>query len=521
MTTLTGSMILVRQALRRDRIMIVLWLLSLVGVCYASAAATGTFYNTITEQVHAAEAINNSPAIVALYGPILDVHSLGELAMTKLTVLYAVIVAVLFVILVRRHTRVEEESGRTELAGGTAIGRDAPLMAAVVEAAGVAVVLGLLAGLADIGGGLPASGSLAFGASWAGVGLVAVGLTAVAAQLTPSARTCAAITSASLGVLYAIRAVGDTSAAWVSWLSPLGWSTRLRAWHDPRWWVLALYVVLAAGLVVAAHLLRSRRDLGSGIFADRPGPATGSPRLADAIALAFRVHGPTLATWTVATAAMSVVFGAIAPSIGNLLDSDNARKMIERIGGVGALEKTLLAAILSVTGVVLTCFAIAVVGHGGGDEHDGRTEQVLATATSRSRAFVATMLVAFGGVVWLLLVSGLGTALGYGKSFGALIAAAVDQAPAIWLVTALAVLAWAWRSSWTAIGWGLLALFLTLGQVGEILNLPSWALGLSPYHHVPAMPVEGFSPGSTATLTGLSVLVLAVAWWRYRSRDIG
>ena len=66
----------------------------------------------------AAEAINASPAIVALYGPILDVHSLGELAMTKMTVIYAVFVAIMFLVLVRRHTRVEEENGQTELVGG-------------------------------------------------------------------------------------------------------------------------------------------------------------------------------------------------------------------------------------------------------------------------------------------------------------------------------------------------------------------------------------------------------------------
>src|SRR5690349_12332185 len=103
MNTTTASGLLVRQPLRRDRTMLALWLLALVGVCYASAAATGSLYGTVAEQVHAAEVISSSPAIVALYGPILDVHSLGELAMTKLTVLYAVFVAVLFVVLVRRH----------------------------------------------------------------------------------------------------------------------------------------------------------------------------------------------------------------------------------------------------------------------------------------------------------------------------------------------------------------------------------------------------------------------------------
>ena len=73
---------------------------------------------------------------------------------------------------------------------------------------------------------------------------------------------------------------------------------------------------------------------------------------------------------------------------------------------------------LSIAGVVVTCFAIAVVGHGAGDEHDGRTEQVLATAISRSRSFLATAVVALGGATWLLLVTGVGTALGLGLQAG-------------------------------------------------------------------------------------------------------
>ncbi len=75
--------------------MVGVWLVVLLLVCYASAAATADLYPTDAERVAAAEAINASPAIVALYGPILDVHSLGELAMTKMTVTYALFVAIM------------------------------------------------------------------------------------------------------------------------------------------------------------------------------------------------------------------------------------------------------------------------------------------------------------------------------------------------------------------------------------------------------------------------------------------
>ena len=113
---------------------------------------------------------------------------------------------------------------------------------------------------------------------------------------------------------------------------------------------------------VLAQVLRGRRDLGSGMLAARPGPATGSPRLADAVALSIRLHGPMLLGWTVALAVLGLVLGSIAPNIGSMLDSPAAREMMARLGGQGALEDTLVAAELSMIAVVVSCFGIAVVG---------------------------------------------------------------------------------------------------------------------------------------------------------------
>ena len=523
-----GAGLLTRAALRRDRVVIGAWYVVLLAVCYASAAATGSLYPAVADRVAAATAINSSPAVVALYGPVLDVSSLGELSMTKLTVLYAVFVAMLLLVLVRRHTRTEEEGGQAELLGGTVIGRGAPLAAAVAEATAVSVALGLLAALVDVAGGLPLVGSLAFGASWAGVGLVATGLTAVACQVSASSRTCAAVAAGALGVLFLVRAVGDTSAGWLSWLSPFGWSTKLHAWSGTRWWVLLLYVAAAVALVTLAQALRGRRDLGDGILATRPGPTAGSPRLADALALTLRLHGPMVLTWSVAIGLAGLVLGSIAPNIGSMLDSPAARDMIERLGGRGALEDTLISAELSVVAVIVTCFGIAVVGHGGTEERDGRTEQVLATPTSRSRSFVATLTVALAGSAWLLVVAGLTMTVGYGTAAGRLgeawsrvLPAALVQAPAVWLVTAITVAAYAVRGRWSVLGWAFLVGFLTLGQLGELLRLPTWVVQASPYVHVPKMPVEPFSAGPPLVLTALAAALLVAAWARYRSRDIG
>jgi ABC-2 type transport system permease protein len=298
----------------------------------------------------------------------------------------------------------------------------------------------------------------------------------------------------------------------------------LRAYGDTRWWVLLLYLATSAGLVLVAGALRARRDLGAGIVAPRPGPESGSPRLADAIALGVRVHTPMLIGWTVSIAALGLVFGAISPSF-DAFDSAGVRDMLERIGGAGALRDTLLGAVVSLIALMVTCFAIAVVSHGGSDERDGRTEEVLATATSRSRAFLATAIVGLGGATWLLLVAGIALALGVGTdtdhSFGRLVASAVAQAPAVWVVVALAVLCFALRSQWAVLGCGVVVVFATLGQIGALLGLPQWVLDLSPYSHAPRMPRADFDLGPALVLTGIAAVLLAASWLRYRRRDIG
>lgn len=520
MSTFTGTSLLLRQDLRRDRIIVPVWLVVLAGLTLVSAAATPGLYDTEAQRVKAVEALNDSPAIVALYGPILDVHSIGELAMTKMTVLYAAIAAVLFVVTVRRHTRVEEESGRSELVGGTAVGRDAPLLGSVVEAVLVAVGLGVLIALANIAGGLDPRGSVAFGAVWLGTGLVATGVAAVCCQVSASARTCAALAAALLGGLFLVRAVGDASgAAWLSWLSPFGWNTQARAWSGTRWWVLLLYPLLTAVLLVGAQWLRGRRDVGAGLVAPRPGPATGSPRLSDAVALSLRVHGAALVVWTGAVAVLGLLFGFIAPGLNDLLDSATAKELIDKLGG------QMLAAVLSMVAIVVSCFAVSVVSHAGADEAGGRAEEVLATATSRTRWLAASLLVALVGSVWLLLTTGVMLWVGYatagGPSVGDLVTAALGWSPAVWVVVGLAAVLLALRSSWAVLGWAWPALFLTLTIIGELVGFPAWLTGLSPYSHVPTMPAEPWRWAPEIGLTVVAAGLVAVAWLRFRQRDIG
>ena len=125
----------------------------------------------------------------------------------------------------------------------------------------------------------------------------------------------------------------------------------------------------------------------------------------------------------------------------------------------------------------------------------------------------------------MLLVTGFGLEIGYAAASGPgiddLVTAALAWMPAVWVVAGLAVLGFALRPAWTVLGWAWPLLFLVLTLVAELLELPGWVDDVSPYSHVPQLPAESWDWGTECGLLAVAGALLAVAWWRFRVRDIG
>jgi ABC-2 type transport system permease protein len=191
---LTGTGTLARFVLRRDRIRIPVWVGALTLWLVAVAASFPGLYPTAAARQARAQLMAN-PTARALSGPGygLDDYTFGATLANETLGLVAVLVALMSVLLVVRHTRAEEASGRAELVRSGVVGRQASTTAAIAVVAAINLVLGaaVAVGLTSLGtDSIDRPGSLLFGASLAAVGLVLTGVGAVAAQLTvhPPAR---------------------------------------------------------------------------------------------------------------------------------------------------------------------------------------------------------------------------------------------------------------------------------------------------------------------------------------------
>ncbi len=531
MNAYAGSGALVRLALRRSRIMLAVWVALFVVFAGYSATATVDLYPSLELRIAAADTINGSQALVAMYGRVYDPSSLGALAMIKTGGLGAVFVAMFAVILIVRHTRADEEAGRTELVGGTAVGRRAPLAAALAIALVVNLVLAALTAAALIAAGLPADGSVAFGLAWAGVGLAFAAIAAVVAQLTTSARSATAISAAILAVVYVLRAVGDaageTGLRWLTWLSPIGWAQQFRPYAGDRWWVLLVTLGFAALAATAALVLAARRDLGAGLLPDRSGPAGACRSLRSPLALAWRLHRGALAGWAVGFALVGALVGGLAANVEGFLNNPNARDFITRLGGEKGLIDAFLSLELAFAGIMAAAYGIQVVMRLRAEEVGLRAEPVLARGVGRVRWAMSHIVIALAGTTLLLVLVGAGAGLVRGIQTGAageavrVFAAALVQLPAAWILAAIVVAAFGVAPRFAAAGWVALAAFVVLGELGPLFGLSQWILDISPFAHVPKLPGGAFSPVPLIALTAVAALLAAAGLAALRRRDIG
>ena len=522
----SGTLTMLRLYLRRDRVSLPLWVL-LLSVPLASVYVGSVLkvYPTQADRAGFAASIMASPAQRALYGQVYN-DSMGAVGIWKAG-MFHLLIAVAVILTVIRHTRADEETGRTELVDSTAVGRYASLSAALLLSFGASIATGAIGAAGLLTTDIPAGGSIAFGAALAGSGLVFTAVAAVAAQLSPSARFARGAAFTALGVAFTLRAIGDAGDGKLSWLSPLGWSLQVRPYAGDRWWVLLLHLVTTAALTLVAYRLLAGRDVGAGLIAERAGPGTAGARLSGVYGLAWRLDRGALLLWTVGLCLIGMVMGSVVHGIGDELgDSTVARDIIARMGGTSALEEAFIAVAFTMMGMAAAAFAISLTLRPYREEAAQRAETTLAGAVSRTRWLASHLAVALIGSAVAMLISGVAVGLIYGTTAGDLggklaiaVGSAAVQLPAVWLLAAVTVGLFGLAPRFTPVAWGVLVGFIAVYLIGSLARFPQWLLDLEPFAHIPHVG-SGFTAAPSLWLLAIDVALITLGALAFRSRDL-
>ncbi|HEY2503325.1 MAG TPA: ABC transporter permease [Mycobacterium sp.] len=522
----SGTLGMLRLYLRRDRISLPLWVLLLsLPLATVYIGSIEKVYPTQAGRAGFAASIMASPAQRALYGQIYN-DSLGAVGIWKAG-MFHVLIAVAVILTVIRHTRADEETGRTELMDSTAVGRYASLSAALMLSFGASIATGAIGAAGLLSTDIPPGGSLAFGAALAGSGLVFTAVAGVAAQLSPSARFARGVAFAVLAAAFTLRAIGDAGSGTLSWLSPLGWSLQVRPYAGDRWWVLLLHLTTAALLTAVAYRLLAGRDVGAGLVAERAGPGTAAPALGNVFGLAWRLDRGALLLWTVGLCLYGLVMGSVVHGIGDELgDSTLARDIVARMGGTSALEEAFVAVAFAMMGMVAAAFAISLTLRLHQEESAQRAETTLAGAVSRTRWLASHLTAALAGSTFAMLACGLVGGLVYGFAAGdvggklaIVVGTAAVQLPAVWLLSGVTVALFGIAPRFTPLAWGVLVGFIAVYLIGSLAGFPQWLLDLEPFAHIPRVG-SGFTAVPLLWLLAIDIVLIALGAIAFRRRDL-
>jgi len=520
---------LTRFTLRKERLFITVWIGILLLI---SGVMLTAFENQFTaEELQGLLVMKYNPAHIALQGPFFaaDSFQVGHFYAVEMHLFTLIAVSIFNIFLVMQNTRGDEEKGRYEVLRSLPIGRLATFHAVMITAGVVNLFLAISHGilLSVLGiSGITTAGAFTYGASLAVTGIFFAALSALLSQFSHSSRTVTGYAFLVLIASYLLRAVGDVTSESLARISPLGLPLRVEAFVSNQLWPLFLMLVWAFALFGIAYVLGARRDIGQGLLPERQGKNYASVFLRTPLGLVWRQNRNTLFSWTIGLFGFGAALGGILRDAEYFAGENGAFQMlIPASADFSAVE--LFTMFLNV-GFAIVCIApvLVLIFKALREEKEGRAEPILSRAISRPRylvsyivlALLASLLMPFATSLGLWSVSSL--MLETPLAFGSLLYAMMVYVPALWIMLGLGIFVIGIFPKVAPLCWAYFTYIFIVGFFGDLLNMPLWAMQLSPFYHIPQLPLETMRVFPLLTLTAAALALTVCGLMCYRRRDV-
>jgi ABC-2 type transport system permease protein len=514
---------LLRRRLRRDWLQLTLWILATVLMAYAGYAGVTQSYATHQDRVEVLSAVMANPVIMMFRG-LPSGASEGQFLSFEILPWLTLLAALMSTFLAVRHTRGDEEAGRTELLAATPAGRALPTVATIIHGVAANVILGILVALALIGSSLPSAGSWLTGAVSAATGIAFFGVGLVAAQLMRTSRGANSLTVWILVAAFLVNGMGNVAgtpsddltriaSSGSVWASPFGWAAQARPYDTDDPWPVVLALVVGLVLAAGSVGLQWMRDIGEGFIPARPGRIFARPALSGPHALVWRLTNGAIIGWAVGGALTGILATRLSGLAGQIAGQNPAvEQILDKIGKAGDLQETVVTVFFTMMGILAACAAVQVLARARQEEAHGTAEIVLAQPVGRVRWLRDDLLVATVAIAIFVAAGMLAAFAGLAGNEDAPALAKVvtvvglGQGLAACVFTVATALVFVLLPRGTiAIAWALVMLATVFGLFGPLFGLPQWTTRFSPFAVTPVVM------NGTADLRGTWWLVLIVA----------
>jgi ABC-2 type transport system permease protein len=268
------------------------------------------------------------------------------------------------------------------------------------------------------------------------------------------------------------------------------------------------------------------RDLESGFLPAKPGRKHGSLFLQSTIGFILRLQRTGLIAWAIGMFILGASYGSVLGDLESFFaKNEMMEKFLTPVGGVSLTEQ-FLTMLMSIISMICTIPALLTMFKLRGEEKKNRTEFLLSRVVSRMRLmgsyFIISIVIGF--IMLSLAAIGLGsvgiTVLNGGIDFGTFYRAAIVYLPAMWMMIGIAVLLVGIAPRLTGLTWLYLTFSFVVVYLGGLFQFPDWVAKLSPFGHIPQLPVEDMDFTKTSILTAIAIVLIVIGFLGYKKRDI-
>lgn len=523
-----GTILLAKLCLRRDRWLLLLWSVLPVLIAF-SVAKSAMLYQDLRQFMGE---LTENPIVSSILGPPMS-SDIAGVVVWRSTGQMAIILGIAVMLTVIRHTRGEEEAGRSEMLRAYVTGRYASLTAVLVIAAICSFLAGLLVAVYLISLGQSAAGCLLFGMTIALIGCVHAGVGALAAQLdkgTDKARVFG-LGFAAAEIFFLIMNNGQGAYSGWAWLSPMAWHRLTRPFDGDEGLPLLVMAMVAAALMACAYLLSAMRDLGEGIFPERLGKDYAAHGFRSPLALIWRLQRSSAIG---VLCGIALIGGAVGGMARNVSETEGIGDLLGAIGGMDWMAEAgaryaFIGIFLYILTMVVSVYAMLSVLHLRKAEFEYRAEMILAAPVSRAKWMFSHLSVSLLAVTGIMLASGFscGIAFGwtggdFGQSFRNVFVMCVSKIPVLWTMIGISALLYGLLPRLAA---GLSLFIWGLFTVVEFLwegRIVSWsAMKWTPYAYAHyTIPIDRLPVFPLIGLIVLSVGLQALGLLGFNRRNI-
>ncbi len=505
---------LLKLAWRGDRVKLPIWILSITMSLIFIILGNGTLNaEEMKSMASVAIASDGMRFMVApISGHMLD--HLGAFVLFRMSFLLAIIIGIMNIQLVIRHTRQNEENGCSELIASTVVGKNAPLTAALLLAFFTNLTLGVFIMIAFLLTDLPLSGTLIASFGFAGFGFLVASIAGLFGELSETSRGASGYSSMTLAVIYLINAFGNAlgipfekylgyESHPIVWFSPLGWIQQTYPFDKNVIWPLIPLLISTILIIFVSLVVIHYRDVGSGILPARKGRSAAKSWMLSPFGFAVKLQRPLLIGWMIPIIIFGLVFGSASQDYGSAIQETDLLKE-----ALSQSDYSFLFMIIGVLTSIIAFYTLQSFFRIYQEEVKGLAEGILATPTRRSKYLLSHIMCSvFGSFLLLtsLTFAVLATTTGPGDQI-TLIKYTIQNGTALLFLLGIAIIVYGFVPKWsTTIAWGVLAISFVFGPFfGNILQLPDALLNISPFTHI------GFHYSSDNWLVSIVLLASGV-----------